>query len=220
MIFAGLLVAASVALAVLHRQRFVALVVISIVGLVVSMAFVHFSAPDLALTQLTVEVVTIILLLLALNYLPKVTPQESPAGKRLMDGLVAAGAGLGVAALTSAFLSRDRSLPTIADYHLENSYTGGGGTNVVNVILVDFRGFDTMGEIIVLGIAALVIYALVDGLLHGPASRRLSNRIPDMAQAGDRHPLMMVVATRVALPTMSANCRCVTTTFRPASLIM
>ncbi|MDA0961642.1 MAG: monovalent cation/H+ antiporter subunit A, partial [Proteobacteria bacterium] len=199
-IFAGLLVAASVALAVLHRQRFVALVVISIVGLVVSMAFVHFSAPDLALTQLTVEVVTIVLLLLALNYLPKVTPQESPAGKRLMDGLVAAGAGLGVAALTSAFLSRDRSLPTIADYHLENSYTGGGGTNVVNVILVDFRGFDTMGEIIVLGIAALVIYALVDGLLHGPASRRLSNRIPDMAQAGDRHPLMMVVATRVALP--------------------
>ena len=164
------------------------------------MAFVHFSAPDLALTQLTVEVVTIILLLLALNYLPKATPVETPAGRRLWDAGVAVAVGLGVAALTWAILSRDRSLPTIADYHLENSYTGGGGNNVVNVILVDFRGFDTMGEIIVLGIAAQEIYALVDGLLHGPASRRLSTRVAEMPQAGDRHPLMMVVATRIALP--------------------
>ncbi|MCR9150592.1 MAG: monovalent cation/H+ antiporter subunit A [Rhodobacteraceae bacterium] len=199
-IFAALLAVASLALVALHRRRFVALVVISIVGLVVSMAFVHFSAPDLALTQLTVEVVTIILLLLALNYLPKATPVETTAARRLLDGAIALGAGIGVAALTWAFLSRDRALPAISDYHLANSYEGGGGNNVVNVILVDFRGFDTMGEIIVLGIAALVIFALVDGLLRGPASRWLANRVPDMPQAGDRHPLMMVVATRIALP--------------------
>jgi len=199
-IFAVLLTVACAALLLVHRRRFIALVVLSIIGLVVSMAFVQFSAPDLALTQLTVEVVTIILLLLALNYMPKSTPVETPAGRRMLDAFIAVAGGLGVAALTYAFLARDRAVDTIADYHLANSYEGGGGTNVVNVILVDFRGFDTMGEIIVLGIAALVIFALVDGLLHGPASRRLANRVPDMRQAGDRHPLMMVVATRLALP--------------------
>ncbi|MEX0760597.1 MAG: hydrogen gas-evolving membrane-bound hydrogenase subunit E, partial [Tistlia sp.] len=77
---------------------------------------------------------------------------------------------------------------------------GGGGTNVVNVILVDFRGFDTFGEIIVLGIASLAIFALLDGALHGPALRRLSNWQPDQRRAQDLHPLMLVVATRVMLP--------------------
>jgi multicomponent K+:H+ antiporter subunit A len=91
-------------------------------------------------------------------------------------------------------------LAPISGYHLENSYEGGGGNNVVNVILVDFRGFDTMGEIIVLGIAALIIFALVEGLLAGPVGRRLRARAGDEPQAADRHPLMMVVATRVALP--------------------
>jgi len=166
----------------------------------VSMTFVRFSAPDLALTQLTVEVVTVILLLLALNYLPKQSPVLSSTGKRLRDGAVALIAGGGIGALAFIILTRDLSLPTIADYHVANSYVGGGGNNVVNVILVDFRGFDTMGEITVLGIAALVIYAIVEVILHGPASRRLLNWVPDMPQAYDRHPLMMVVMTRLALP--------------------
>ena len=195
-----LLVAATVALVVLHRQRFVSLIVISIIGLVIALGFIYFSAPDLAMTQLTVEVVTIILLLLALNYLPKDTPVESSAFRRMRDGLIAVIAGLGTSALAYAILVRDLSIPSISGYHLENSYTGGGGTNVVNVILVDFRGFDTMGEIIVLGIAAFAIFALVEGVLHGPASRRLANYKPDRPVAHDRHPLMMVVATRVALP--------------------
>jgi len=195
-----LLVAATVALVVLHRQRFVSLIVISIIGLVIALGFIYFSAPDLAMTQLTVEVVTIILLLLALNYLPKDTPVESSALRRMRDGVIAAVAGLGTSALAYAILVRDLSIPSISGYHLENSYTGGGGTNAVNVILVDFRGFDTMGEIIVLGIAAFAIFALVEGVLHGPASRRLANYKPDRPVAHDRHPLMMVVATRVALP--------------------
>lgn len=70
----------------------------------------------------------------------------------------------------------------------------------MNVILVDFRGFDTFGEIIVLGIAALVIYALTEALLSGPVRARLLNRVPDKPLAGDRHPLMMVVLTRVMMP--------------------
>ena len=200
MIFFVLLVVASAGLILVHRKRFISLIVISIIGLVVSMTFVQFSAPDLALTQLTVEVVTVILLLLALNYLPKETPVESPLGTRLRDGAIALLAGGGVAALAYAILTRDMSLASIAEYHVANAYTEARGKNVVNVILVDFRGFDTMGEITVLGIAALIIYALVEVILHGPASRRLMNWIPDLPQAHDRHPLMMVVATRLALP--------------------
>jgi len=200
MIFFVLVIVASAGVVTVHRSRFFALIVISICGLVVSMTFVRFSAPDLALTQLTVEVVTVILLLLALNYLPKQSPVLSSTGKRLRDGAVALIAGGGIGALAFIILTRDLSLPTIADYHVANSYVGGGGNNVVNVILVDFRGFDTMGEITVLGIAALVIYAIVEVILHGPASRRLLNWVPDMPQAYDRHPLMMVVMTRLALP--------------------
>jgi multicomponent K+:H+ antiporter subunit A len=71
-------------------------------------------------------------------------------------------AGGGAAALMMAMLTRPYD--TIADFFLENSKPGGGGTNVVNVILVDFRGFDTLGEITVLVIAGLVIYALLHNL--------------------------------------------------------
>ena len=70
----------------------------------------------------------------------------------------------------------------------------------MNVILVDFRGFDTFGEIIVLGIAALLIYALTETLLHGPVRARLLNRIPDKPLSGNQHPMMMVVLTRVMMP--------------------
>ena len=70
----------------------------------------------------------------------------------------------------------------------------------MNVILVDFRGFDTFGEIIVLGIAALVIYALTEALLSGPVRARLLNRGYEEKRAGDAHPMMMVVLTRVLMP--------------------
>jgi len=165
------------------------------------MGFVYFSAPDLALTQISVEVVTIILLLLALNFLPRETPQESSPARRLRDGVIAITGGLAVAGLTYAILIRDFAFESISTYHLANSYKGGGGHNVVNVILVDFRGFDTFGEIIVLGIAALVIFALSETVLKGPGGRWLSNWDRNLsAEAGDRHPLMMVVATRVMMP--------------------
>ncbi|WP_370372566.1 hydrogen gas-evolving membrane-bound hydrogenase subunit E, partial [Henriciella pelagia] len=97
-----------------------------------------------------------------------------------------------------AFLMRD--VDTISGFHLANSYEGGGGTNVVNVILVDFRGYDTYGEIIVLGIAGLVIYALMNALLDGPAARRLKQVVYDYDRSRDRHPMMMVVVTRVLMP--------------------
>ena len=117
---------------ILHRQRYVALVFLGVVGLVVALAFVKFSAPDLALTQLTVEVVTIVLLLLALYFLPQLSPAESRPARRARDLALALIAGGGAGLLSWAVLTRPYQ--PISDYFLANSVPGGGGTNVVNVI--------------------------------------------------------------------------------------
>ncbi len=185
------------AMVVAHDNRLFALVVTSVVGLIVSMVFLQFSAPDLALTQISVEVVATILLLLALNLLPRVTPPARGLGRPLRDGLMAIAGGLGVGGLAYAVMTREQS--TIAGYFIENSKPLGGGTNVVNVILVDFRGFDTFGEIIVLCIASLVIYAMLDTALRGAAARRLETIKPNI-ESGDAHPVLFALATRVLLP--------------------
>ncbi len=179
---------------ILHRRRLTALIVMGALGLLVSLIFVKFSAPDLALTQLSVEVVTIVLLLLALYFLPQYSPAESSRARRIRDIGVAGLAGGGAAALTWSVLTRPYE--SIADFFLENSVPGGGGGNVVNVILVDFRGFDTLGEISVLALAGLGIYAMLRDLrLPGPACDargRPWNR--------DMHPTIMAALTRLLLP--------------------
>ena len=195
-----MLVAATAGMVMMHRNRLLSLILIGIVGLMVSVGFVFFSAPDLAMTQFTVEVVTIILLLLALNFLPNKTPVESSVLRRVRDTSIAIFGGLATFALSYHYMLRDAVTAPISEFHLANSYKGGGGTNVVNVILVDFRGFDTYGEIIVLGIAALLIYALKETLLGGPVRARLLNRKPDQKRAGNQHPMMMVVLTRGIMP--------------------
>jgi multicomponent K+:H+ antiporter subunit A len=191
----SMLVAATLGMMFLHRNRLLSLVLIGIIGLMVSIGFVFFSAPDLAMTQITVEVVTTILLLLALNFLPNETPIESSVLRRTRDVAMAVAGGAAAMALSYHYLLRDAVSTPISEFHLANSYKGGGGTN-----LVDFRGFDTFGEIIVLGIAAVLIYALTETLLGGAVRARLLNRTPDKALAGDMHPMMMVVMTRVLMP--------------------
>jgi multicomponent K+:H+ antiporter subunit A len=188
------LIAATLMTVVLHRQRFVALIVIGVVGLVVSLIFVKFSAPDLALTQLSVEIVTIVLLLLALFFLPQRTPAESSAPRRWRDGALALAAGGGAGLLAWAVLTRPYD--SIAGYFLANSVPGGGGSNVVNVILVDFRGFDTLGEITVLALAGIGIFALLEKL-------RLDAPVCDAqgrAWDWDMHPAIMASLTRLLLP--------------------
>ena len=150
---------AAIATMVLHRRRVIALLAISVVGLILSVGFARFSAPDLALTQLSVEVATVILLMLALFFLPKKTATESAPGRVVRDLAIAAVfAGL-IATINYIFITQP--LTSISDFYLANSKIGGGGTNAVNVILVDFRGLDTLGEILVLGIAALGIFKLM-----------------------------------------------------------
>ena len=188
------LVAAAVGTVVLHRQRLVALIFLSVVGLIVVLIFVKFSAPDLALTQLSVEVVTIVLMLLALYFLPQVDPVEISVLRRVRDALLALVVGGGAAALTWAVLTRPYH--SIADYFLTHSVPGGGGTNVVNVILVDFRGYDTLGEITVLALAGLGIYAMLQGLrLYGPEQDGAGR-----AWDRDKHPVIMAAFTRLLLP--------------------
>ncbi len=149
-------------------HRLVALILMAGAGMVTSLTFVWFSAPDLALTQLAVEVVTTVLLLLGLRWLP---PRIAPArksrsvtrregGRRLRDLLAAGTVGVGVAMLAYAMLTHAPG-PSISPFFLERALSEGGGANVVNVILVDFRAFDTLGELTVLGAVALTVYALL-----------------------------------------------------------
>ncbi|WP_439547051.1 monovalent cation/H+ antiporter subunit A [Sandarakinorhabdus sp.] len=199
----ALMMAATAAMVRSQRQRFLSLIYVSVIGLVIALGFVLLSAPDLALTQIAVEVVTIILLLLALNLLPKTPPALSSNAIRLRDATLAIAGGLVVGALAWAMLTRDPG-ELISAYHIANSYKGGGGTNVVNVTLVDFRAFDTLGEIIVLGIAGLAIYALLDPTARGAAGARLRNWQADMPVSPERHPMMFVMASRILLPLVLA----------------
>jgi multicomponent K+:H+ antiporter subunit A len=189
-----ILIIGAVATVKTHRNRILSIIMLSTVGLVVALAFTRFSAPDLALTQISVEVVTIILLMMALHLLPPTTPRESSNARRRRDGILALLAGVGASALAMAILTRPYD--SISDFFLANSVPGGGGTNVVNVILVDFRGFDTLGEITVLAIAGLIIYALLHGFeRHAPETDEMGR-----PWTQDRFPMILVYITRPLLP--------------------
>jgi multicomponent K+:H+ antiporter subunit A len=195
----ALLIAATAAVINDARHRLRVLIFISVIGLIVTLAFVQFSAPDLALTQISVEVVTVLLLLLALNLLPKQPPQLSSPARLWRDGGLAVTGGVLVGGLAWAMLTRDAGA-SIAAFHIANAKPGGGGTNIVNVILVDFRAYDTLGEIIVLGIAGLAIFALLDTAATGSAGARLARWRKDSVHSPERHPMMLVMASRLALP--------------------
>ncbi len=189
-----ILVAAAVAAVLAQRRRVLVLVFVATCGLVVSLVFIMFSAPDLALTQLSVEVVSTVLMLMALALLPQRAVRDSSRARRGRDAMLGVAAGGGVAAL--AYAAMTRPLDTISWYFLENTVARGGGTNTVNVILVDFRGYDTFGEITVLGIAAVGVLALMEGM------RVRREPADDMGRpwATGRYALLIGFAARVLLP--------------------
>ncbi|RBW46879.1 monovalent cation/H+ antiporter subunit A [Psychromonas sp. B3M02] len=190
-----LIVAGSLATIIWSHYRLIALLMLSLVGLVVSITFAYFSAPDLALTQLSVEIVTVILLLLSLYFFPQQTPtSKSRPSHFVRDFTVASFIGCIIGSICFALMTHP--LDSISAYFLDNAKIGGGGTNVVNVILVDFRGFDTFGEITVLGIAALGIHKLI-------ARMRLSMRTKDYAGrlwAKEKYPVLLLVVSQSLLP--------------------
>ena len=160
-------------------HRLTALALMSVAGLVTVITFAWFSAPDLALTQLSVEAVTTVLFMLGLRWLPKrleerldrqsLAKRIKARARRSRDLLVALGAGSGMAVLSYAMMTRPFP-QSISPFFLERAIPEGGGANVVNVMLVDFRGFDTLGEITVLGTVALTVYALLRRFRPAPES--------------------------------------------------
>ena len=170
LIFALLWVAGCICAVATAQQakfhRLASLILLGVVGLVVSLTFLWFSAPDLALTQLVVEVVTTVLFLLGLRWLPKRLLSEDETfslrvrARRARDLVISVLAGGGMAVLAYAMMTRPAP-QSISPFFIDRALPEGGGSNVVNVMLVDFRAFDTMGEITVLGIVALTVYALL-----------------------------------------------------------
>ena len=187
-------------------HRFAALAFSGAAGLAVCLTFVWFSAPDLALTQLTVEVVTVVLILLGLRWLPKrdehifVVDHGSPLFRRLRDIALASACGLGMAAIAYAVLTRPLVDNGIAPFFVDNALPLGGGLNVVNVILVDFRGFDTFGEITVLGVVALSVFALLRRFRPAMESRPLPHQQHTSAQAEAHDPHARLPGGAMRLP--------------------
>ncbi len=157
---AALLIPVAVLAVIRARSRLGAIVAASIVGAMVSFLFVIYSAPDLALTQLLIETLSTVFLVLVFAVLPVGFARLSPASTRVRDGLIAALVGLTMAGVTFAAASSTAFTPISGAFRAE-SLSEGHGANVVNVILVDFRGFDTMGEITVLFTALLGIYMML-----------------------------------------------------------
>ena len=192
-------------------HRLVALILAGGAGLVVCLTFVWFSAPDLALTQLLVEIVTAVLLLLGLRWLPKRVPfvwtaagARAALPRRARDLAIAAASGGGLAAIAYAVMTRPLPDNTISRYFMERAYPEGGGTNVVNVILVDFRGFDTLGEIAVLGVVGLAVFALLRRFRPAPESTEPPPQQKEQSAASAVEDLLVpAIIMRLMFPAMA-----------------
>lgn len=163
----GLLILAGAVMAVVLRSRLAAVVALGLTGLGIALLFALLSAPDLAMTQIMVESLTVILLALLFAHLPP-SPERSSRGQRLRDALLAGAAGVIMAAFVLAALPGGFPATT-AEYFAAASLPEAHGRNVVNVILVDFRALDTLGEITVVALAGLGVWALLRLKLGGSA---------------------------------------------------
>ncbi|MGE0155866.1 MAG: putative monovalent cation/H+ antiporter subunit A [Geobacter sp.] len=145
--------------ATITRSRLAAVASLGVVGYGVALVYILFGAPDLAMTQFCIETLSIILFVLVLHKLPHFTLLSSTAS-RLRDLMVALGIGTVMTMLVWRAISQPL-VPSLSTWFMEQSLPAGHGRNVVNVILVDFRALDTLGEITVLAVAALGVYAML-----------------------------------------------------------
>ena len=149
----------SAAYAVTTHGRFASIISLGAMGFSVALIYIHFSAPDLGITQVLVETLTVLLLVVVLVRVPGFARFSSRA-ERWRDALVAVFAGAILSWVVLAAIPVQWA-PSISEYFVQHSYDLGKGRNIVNVILVDFRALDTLGEIFVLAIAALGVYSMV-----------------------------------------------------------
>jgi multicomponent Na+:H+ antiporter subunit A len=152
---------------VMATNRMATLILLGVVGLVVALWFLLLGAPDLALTQLLVEILTVVVAVLVIRRLPE-RFRTVPRASRLGAAALALTAGAGIA-VTTLLLTGQRQRSSVADYLLARAEEDTGGTNVVNTVLVDYRGLDTLGEIAVVGVAALGLLAVLSATRRGPS---------------------------------------------------
>lgn len=142
------------------NHNLAAILVLGVVGYGVAILFVIFRAPDIALTQLVIETISVALFLLCFYHLPKLKKSNDKPRTKLVNMIISIGFGALMTMVSISAHSTDW-FNSISEYFIETSKTLGGGNNIVNVILVDMRGLDTMFEITVLGIAALAVFGLI-----------------------------------------------------------
>ncbi|WHX90970.1 Na+/H+ antiporter subunit A [Peribacillus simplex] len=160
LVLAAIIVISSIAI-LFARSRLTSIIILGAVGYTISLFFVLLRAPDLALTQLVIETISVSLFLLCFFHLPLMASRkEERMTFKLNNALISFGVGV-IVTLIALSAHSNKLFDSISSYYLENAYKEAGGKNVVNVILVDFRGLDTMFEISVLSIAALGIFAMI-----------------------------------------------------------
>ena len=181
-------------------SRMATLVLVGVAGFSTALWLFLLGAFDVALTQLMVEILTVVIAALVLRRLPK-RFQRISTPRKLATGVVALATGLS-AALGTYYLTGRRERSQVSEYFLENSEEDTGGTNVVNTILVDYRALDTLGELVVLGVAGLIIIAVLNssGLLSAHGDRRLSVRLTNPVYDADDNTLVMRSVGYVLLP--------------------
>lgn len=157
----GLVVAmiVSAITALVSNSRMTSIIAVGALGFFVAFFFVLFRAPDLALTQLVVETVTTALFLLCFYHLPELRKEFTKIRHKAVNAIIAISSGV-VVTIFALAANGNRMFESISSYY-ENSYELAGAKNIVNAILVDFRGFDTMLEILVLTMAGLGVYILI-----------------------------------------------------------
>ena len=166
------LVAAAAVVIIRSRSRLLGICALGVVGISTALIFLNFGAPDVAMTQLVVETLVTVIVAIVLLKLPDFRNEIWPSGpERLRNGIVAVTVGVSVTLVLLA-VTVSPPQPDLREYFERTAVPGGQGRNIVNVILVDFRALDTMGEITVLAIAGAAVFAL---LLPGP---RRKERVP------------------------------------------
>jgi len=155
------LIAAACIVIIRSRSRLLAISALGVVGISTALIFLMFGAPDVAMTQLIVETLVTVIVAIVLLKLPDFGNEIPPsASARLRNGIVAVTVGASVSLILLA-VTASPPQPALRDYFERTSVPGGQGRNIVNVILVDFRALDTMGEISVLAIAGAAVFALL-----------------------------------------------------------
>ncbi|WP_414044669.1 Na+/H+ antiporter subunit A [Macrococcus equi] len=142
------------------QSRLFSIIMLSAIGYSIALLFVFFDAPDLALTQLAIETISTALFLMCFYHLPRQYRHDESSKFKIMNLVIAILTGLCVTVIALSAYS-NKLYPSIAEYYIKNVYELAAGKNMVNVILVDFRGFDTLFESSVLGIAGIGIYTLI-----------------------------------------------------------